>query len=64
MAFGVIVTIIFGLILEKFVIRYLYGRPLDSVVATWGISLIVSQSFLVIFDLLTKDYRLLWVTFS
>ena len=49
MAFGVIVTIIFGLILEKFVIRYLYGRPLDSVVATWGISLIVSQSFLVIF---------------
>ena len=43
------VTILFGLILEKFVIRYLYGRPLDSVVATWGISLIVSQSFLVIF---------------
>jgi urea transport system permease protein len=29
MAFGVIVTIIFGLILEKLVIRYLYGRPLD-----------------------------------
>ena len=49
MAFGVMVTIIFGLILEKLVIRYLYGRPLDSVVATWGISLIVSQSFLVIF---------------
>ena len=49
MAFGVIVTIIFGLILEKYIIRYLYGRPLDSVVATWGISLIVSQSFLVIF---------------
>ena len=49
MAFGVLVTIIFGLILEKFIIRYLYGRPLDSVVATWGISLIVSQSFLVIF---------------
>ena len=49
MAFGVIVTIIFGLILEKLVIRHLYGRPLDSVVATWGISLIISQSFLVIF---------------
>jgi urea transport system permease protein len=49
MAAGVIITIIFGLILEKLIIRYLYGRPLDSVVATWGISLIVSQSFLVIF---------------
>ena len=49
MAFGVLVTIIFGLILEKLIIRHLYGRPLDSVVATWGISLIVSQSFLVIF---------------
>jgi len=49
MAFGVLVTILFGLILEKLIIRHLYGRPLDSVVATWGISLIVSQSFLVIF---------------
>ena len=49
MVFGVIITVIFGLILEKLIIRYLYGRPLDSVVATWGISLIVSQSFLVIF---------------
>jgi len=49
MAFGVLITILFGLILEKLIIRHLYGRPLDSVVATWGISLIVSQSFLVIF---------------
>jgi urea transport system permease protein len=49
MAAGVLVTILFGLILEKLVIRHLYGRPLDSVVATWGISLIISQSFLVIF---------------
>ena len=49
MAAGVLVTILFGLILEKLVIRHLYGRPLDSGVATWGISLIISQSFLVIF---------------
>lgn len=49
MSAGVLITIIFGLVLEKLIIRYLYGRPLDSVVATWGISLIVSQSFLVIF---------------
>ncbi len=64
MAFGVIVTIIFGSILEKFIIRYLYGRPLDSVVATWGISLIVSQSFLAFLDLLMKDYKLPWAIFD
>jgi branched-chain amino acid transport system permease protein len=49
MFFGVFITIIFGYILERIIIRHLYGRPLNSVVATWGVSLIVSQSFLVIF---------------
>ena len=28
MAFGIPTTVIFGLILEKLIIRYLYGRPL------------------------------------
>ena len=46
---GVLISVIFGYILERIIIRHLYGRSLDSVVATWGISLIVSQSFLVIF---------------
>ena len=32
-----------GILLERFVIRHLYGRPLDTIVATWGISLIASQ---------------------
>ena len=49
MLIGILVTVIFGYLLERVLIRHLYGRPLDSVVATWGISLIVSQSFLVIF---------------
>ena len=49
MVTGVLVTVIFGYVLERIIIRHLYGRPLDSVVATWGISLIVSQSFLVLF---------------
>lgn len=49
MACGVIITVIFGFILERLIIRHIYGRPLDSVVATWGISLIVSQAFLIIF---------------
>lgn len=32
-----------GLILESSLIRFLYGRPLDSLLATWGISLILQQ---------------------
>lgn len=40
-----ILTGILGLILERFVIRYLYGRPLDTLLATWGIGLIIQQLF-------------------
>ncbi|WP_094607361.1 High-affinity branched-chain amino acid transport system permease protein LivH [Sporomusa silvacetica DSM 10669] len=32
-----------GFILESLVIKHLYGRPLDSMLATWGISLILQQ---------------------
>ena len=48
MACGVLVTVIFGFILERLIIRYIYGRPLDSVVATWGIiaSHVLSQSLM------------------
>lgn len=33
----------FGYILEKTVIRHLYGRSLDSILATWGVSLVLQQ---------------------
>lgn len=39
---------IFGLIIEKIIVSRLYGRPLDSIVATWGISLLMSQGMLVL----------------
>ena len=32
-----------GLLLEKTVIRRLYGRPLETLLATWGVSLITQQ---------------------
>jgi urea transport system permease protein len=32
-----------GVILERGVIRYLYGRPLETLLATWGVSLILQQ---------------------
>ncbi len=38
-----LVTAIVGLILERGVIRYLYGRPLETLLATWGVSLILQQ---------------------
>jgi branched-chain amino acid transport system permease protein len=37
-----------GVVLERLVIRHLYHRPLDTIVATWGISLIVSQGTLIL----------------
>jgi urea transport system permease protein len=33
-----------GMVLERTVIRWLYGRPLETLLATWGISLILIQS--------------------
>lgn len=38
-----IVAAIAGVILERGVIRYLYGRPLETLLATWGVSLILQQ---------------------
>ncbi|HEY9623675.1 MAG TPA: branched-chain amino acid ABC transporter permease [Crinalium sp.] len=38
-----IVAALVGLALERWVIRYLYGRPLETLLATWGVSLILQQ---------------------
>ena len=38
-----LVTGAVGLVLERGVIRFLYGRPLETLLATWGISLILQQ---------------------
>jgi urea transport system permease protein len=38
-----------GIILETSVIRFLYRRPLESLLATWGVSLILQQSFHLVF---------------
>ncbi len=34
-----------GLILERGIIRFLYKRPLESLLATWGVSLVLQQIF-------------------
>jgi urea transport system permease protein len=33
-----------GILLERLVIRHLYGRPLETLLATWGVSLILIQA--------------------
>lgn len=33
-----------GLLIEFFVVRYLYGRPLETLLATWGVGLILIQA--------------------
>jgi urea transport system permease protein len=33
-----------GIVLERTVIRFLYGRPLETLLATWGVSLILQQA--------------------
>jgi urea transport system permease protein len=38
-----------GMLLERGVIRFLYGRPLETLLATWGISLVLIQSVRLIF---------------
>ena len=38
-----------GVVLERTVIRHLYGRPLETLLATWGLSLILIQAVRTIF---------------
>ncbi|UCI05521.1 urea ABC transporter permease subunit UrtB [Mesorhizobium sp. B1-1-8] len=38
-----------GLVIERGVIRFLYGRPLETLLATWGVSLILQQAVRTIF---------------
>ena len=33
-----------GILIERTVIRFLYGRPLETLLATWGISLVLQQA--------------------
>ena len=44
-----IVTALIGLLIEKSLIQFLYARPLDSLLATWGLSLIFQQIARMIF---------------
>ena len=38
-----VVAAAFGILIERGCIRFLYGRPLETLLATWGVSLILQQ---------------------
>src|SRR6266542_621710 len=39
-----LVTGALGIVIERTIIRFLYGRPLETLLATWGLSLILQQA--------------------
>ena len=45
---GAMVSGLIGMALEVTIIRHLYNRPLDSIVATWGMSMIATQGVLIV----------------
>jgi len=44
-----------GIVIERCVIRFLYGRPLETLLATWGISLILQQAVRTAFGPTNKE---------
>jgi urea transport system permease protein len=51
-----------GLVLEATVIRFLYGRPLETMLATWGVSLVLMQAARVYFGDLTAVQAPAWLS--
>lgn len=47
--FAFAVTFLAGYLLERGLIRYFYNRPLDTLLATWGLSLILQQTYRAVF---------------
>ncbi len=39
-----IVAGLIGILIERSIIRFLYGRPLETLLATWGLSLVLQQA--------------------
>jgi len=44
-----------GIAVERTLIRYLYGRPLETLLATWGLSLVLQQAVRSIFGANNKE---------
>ncbi|MEA3119342.1 MAG: urea transport system permease protein [Paraburkholderia sp.] len=47
--FSLVVGFLLGIFVERFVVRPLYARPLDAILATWGLGIIVGQIITLVF---------------
>ena len=52
-----IVSGIVGILIERLVIRHLYGRPLETLLATFGVSLILQQLVRTIYSPLNQEVK-------
>ncbi len=50
-----IVAGLFGIAIERSIIRFLYGRPLETLLATWGLSLVLQQLVRSVFGPTNRD---------
>lgn len=55
LGFSFVGSALLGAVLEVTVIRWLYGRPLDTLLATWGVSLILQQGARSLFGAIGVD---------
>jgi urea transport system permease protein len=46
-----------GVLIERTVIRFLYGRPLETLLATWGVSLILQQAVRSVFGPTNREVQ-------
>jgi urea transport system permease protein len=60
-----VIVAIFGFAIERTIIRKLYNRPLDTLLATWGVSLILIQLVRIIFGTAPKYVEIpQWLNFQ
>ena len=50
-----VISALVGIVIERGIIRFLYGRPLETLLATFGVSLILQQSVRSIFSPLNRS---------
>jgi len=49
LAFAFVIGVVCGMIIERLVVRPLYARPLDAILATWGLGIIIGQGITLAF---------------
>jgi urea transport system permease protein len=50
-----LVSALAGIAIERGIIRFLYGRPLETLLATWGVSLVLQQAVRSVFGPTNKE---------